>query len=92
MTHTSWKGLSALLSEVRAGETLLILDRGVPVAQLTPVTTREDESGRLALLERQGALRVASGEASDLVLLPPLALESGANALQTLLEERHSSR
>ncbi len=32
-------GLSALIDQVRAGETILITDRGVPVARLEPVAT-----------------------------------------------------
>jgi len=31
-------GLSALLDRVRHGESILIEDRGIPVAQLNPVT------------------------------------------------------
>ena len=32
-------GLSKLLDRVKAGETILIMDRGVPVARLEPPTT-----------------------------------------------------
>ena len=32
-------GLSNLLDRVKAGETILIMDRGVPVARLDPPTT-----------------------------------------------------
>ncbi len=32
-------GLSALLDRVKAGKTILIMDRGVPVARLEPATT-----------------------------------------------------
>jgi len=52
-------GLSALIDRVRHGETVIIEDRGLPVAQLTPVAGRSDTSDadRLARLERQGILR-----------------------------------
>lgn len=56
ISHTK-NHLSALLEEVRAGETILILDRDRPVAQLVPVRAaeaRQDE--RIAALERQGLI------------------------------------
>jgi len=37
--HRAKDGLSALLDRVKAGETILIMDRGVPVAGLEPPTT-----------------------------------------------------
>lgn len=51
--------LSALIDRVRHGETVIIEDRGVPVAQLAPVAGRAAtaDGDRLARLERQGVLR-----------------------------------
>jgi prevent-host-death family protein len=48
--------LSALLDRVRHGETVLIEDRGVPVAQLSPVVASSTgaDRDRLTRLERQG--------------------------------------
>jgi len=67
--------LSALLDRVRHGETVLIEDRGVPVAQLTPVVGSEAgaDQGRLARLERQGRVRPprVRAVASRLLLSPP---------------------
>ena len=54
--------LSALLDRVRQGETVIIEDRGVPVACLGPVVgarTAGRDGDRLARLERQGTLRPA---------------------------------
>jgi prevent-host-death family protein len=53
--------LSALIDRVRHGETVIIEDRGLPVAQLAPVAGRSDttDADRLARLERQGILRPA---------------------------------
>lgn len=58
--------LSALIDRVKNGETVIIEDRGLPVAQLTPVAGRADSSDadRLARLERQGVLRPAGARAS----------------------------
>lgn len=51
--------LSALLDRVRHGETVLIEDRGVPVAQLVPVVGASPglDGDRLARLVRQGIVR-----------------------------------
>jgi len=70
-------GLSALLDRVRHGETVVIEDRGIPVAQLTPIAERSSsaDAGRLARLERQGILRpaVSAGSAKLPAAPPPRA-------------------
>jgi len=66
--------LSALLDRVRNGETVLIEDRGVAVAQLNPVAGRAAGPDRdtVARLERQGIVRPATARApSRLVLTRP---------------------
>jgi prevent-host-death family protein len=85
--------LSALLDRVKAGETVTITDRGVPVAQLTPMHASDevDWDARLEKLERQG-----------LVVRPTKKLEPGwltsqplpkfqESVLEALLEERRES-
>lgn len=52
--------LSEHLRRVRAGEELLITDRGNPVARLVPVRADEDDV-RLAALERAGLVRRGTG-------------------------------
>jgi prevent-host-death family protein len=67
--------LSALLDRVRHGETVLIEDRGVAVAQLAPVGRgdRGVDADRLARLERSGILRPPQSPKPSAVLLgrPP---------------------
>jgi prevent-host-death family protein len=85
--------LSALIDRVRSGESVLILDRGTPVARLEPVGGGPDPSGRLARLERAGVLR--SGRAAppvDLVRTAGPRVPTGSSVLATLLDERHSGR
>ena len=87
--------LSALLDRVRHGETVLIVDRGRPVARLEPVVGdgSEDPDGRLARLERQAAVRRAVEPLPKSFFLqrPPRA-RRGASISQALLEERRSGR
>lgn len=86
-------GLSALLDLVRAGETVVITDRGRPVARLEPATSTDDSSGRLLRLERSGALRVGTGAPPvELVGRPAPRLPNGASAVAALLDERRASR
>ena len=85
--------LSALIDQVRSGESILILDRGLPVARLEPVAARPDPTGRLSRLERAGIVRV--GEAApplDLLRAPAPSLQPGASAVEALLQERRSGR
>lgn len=67
--------LSALLDRVRQGETVIIEDRGIAVAQIAPVAASGTgpDRDRLARLERQGILRPASRPAGARRLLrqPP---------------------
>ncbi len=93
LTETK-NNLSALIDQVRHGETILILDRGRPVARIeTAVTAAEDAAGRLARLERQGCLRRASAPPPEEILRqrPPVP-EGSASILEALLAEREENR
>jgi len=86
-------GLSALIDQVRAGESVLILDRGVAVARLEPVGSQDDRDGQIAILERAGLVR--RGRASppvELIGRPPPAPMPGASAVEALIDERRSGR
>ena len=86
--------LSALVDQVQHGETILILDRGRPVARLESVVgAGDDPEGRLARLERQGLLRRASAPLPREVLMakPPRAA-GGASVLEALLADRREGR
>lgn len=86
--------LSALVDQVQHGETILILDRGRPVARLESVVgaAEDDPEGRLARLERQGLLRRASAPLPREILMarPPQA--EGGSILETLLDDRRNGR
>lgn len=85
-------GLSAYIDKVRAGESILVTDRGVPVAVLEPVSSQVDWDERILRLERAGLVRRGSGK-------PPLQLlrtagprprGGPASTVDLVLEERRS--
>jgi prevent-host-death family protein len=86
-------GLSALIAQVQGGESVLILDRGVPVARLDPVTGTADPSGRLHRLERAGIIRPGAGPVPlDILRQPGPTLSPGASGQAMLVGERESGR
>ena len=87
--------LSALLDQVRNGETILVMDRNRPIARIEPIASggSVDPSGRLARLERAGLLRRGRRPTGrDPLLDPPPKPRAGADILEVLLEERREGR
>lgn len=85
--------LSALLDIVKAGETVVIVDRGIPVARLEPASRADDGEGRLARLERAGILtRGKRPFPLKLLLEPPPKGLPELSILDALLEERREGR
>jgi prevent-host-death family protein len=85
--------LSAYIDRVKAGETILVLDRGVPVARLEPAVTSDDPSGRLERLARAGLLRAGKGKGVGEILdRDPPKTRSGASVVEALLDERRRGR
>jgi prevent-host-death family protein len=92
LTETK-NNLSSLVDQVQHGETILILDRGRPVARLESVLGEEDDpEGRLARLERQGLLRRAAAPLPREILESKPPRPSGGSALAALLAERRDGR
>ena len=88
--------LSRLLDAVRAGESVLILDRDRPVARLEPVT--DAQSGELpdalSRLERAGLLRRATAAMPDDLLAGADDTVPGPDdaLLDALLADRREGR
>lgn len=88
-------GLSALIDAVKEGESVLILERGVPVARLEPVQASElEDEQRIARLERKGIItrRGRGNIVETLRKHPPIKPRSGTSVLEALLEERREAR
>jgi prevent-host-death family protein len=88
-------GLSALIERVRHGESIIIEDRGVPVARLESVAApgRRDVEGRAARLQRQGVLRPPLSSTPKRVLTtPPPTPSGGAILSDAVIAERRDGR
>lgn len=85
--------LSALIDQVQAGETIVILERGRPVARLEPVARYDDPSGRLARLERAGIIKIGTGAPPlDLIRTRGPKLGPGGGLVEAVIEERRTGR
>ena len=84
--------LSKYLHRVKAGEEVLITDRGNPVARLLPisrVTTRRDT---MANMEKRGLIKLGSGKLPRGFWGIPKPKDPGGSVLKALLEEREKGR
>ena len=85
--------LSKLIKKVRHGESVLILDRNIPVARLEPLPagSREGDEAKLAELERRGLVKRGAGKLPrDFFKLP--RLEFKRSLVEAVLEERHEAQ
>ena len=85
--------LSKLLKKVKHGETVLILDRNIPVARLEPLppgSTDADEA-QLIELERRGLLKRGTGKLpKDFLKLPRLKFKK--SLVEAVLAQRREAR
>jgi antitoxin (DNA-binding transcriptional repressor) of toxin-antitoxin stability system len=82
--------ISRYLDYVKHGETVLVLDRNVPVAELKPIAVKSS-SGKLVALERKGVIRLGSGKIPEKFFKEELSGQR-AKILDALLEERETGR
>ena len=85
--------LSRYLDQVKNGESILVMDRNHPVAQITPLHKAAggavERDGRLSRLERKGLIRRGSGGPARWVTKRRLVKVPGS-VLQDVLDERRS--
>lgn len=78
--------LGAYLRQVRAGQTLIVTDRGEPVAELRPLPKKkETEAETWARLVREG--KVAPFEDRPLAPFTPIKIK-GKPLSETIIEDR----
>jgi prevent-host-death family protein len=96
MTTATVSKLKASLSEylrrVKAGEEVLVSERGRPIAKLIPVTGRDALPDHLAEMARQGLVRVGSRRLSRAFWSLPRPKDPKGRVLGALLEEREQGR
>jgi prevent-host-death family protein len=78
--------LSRYLREVRRGSEIQVVDRGVPIARITPLPPTESGDAARQRLIQAGIIRPGTGDASWILSQPPLKLSS--SLLEALDEER----
>jgi prevent-host-death family protein len=84
-------GLSAIIDRVKAGESVIVTDRGVPVAVIEPMSAHVDVDDRLARLERAGIIKRGRGKVPlELLRTPGPQLPDGVDLVSYVLEERRS--
>jgi prevent-host-death family protein len=86
--------LSEYLTAVRAGEEVIVTDRGKPVARLAPISGPDETDTRLRMLVRTGQVRPPDVEGGiDPEMIAALRPRvPGADVLDALLDERREGR
>jgi antitoxin (DNA-binding transcriptional repressor) of toxin-antitoxin stability system len=83
--------LSAYLKKVRAGRSILIVDRDQPIARLERIDAGAEGDDRLTRLERAGLVRRGTGRV-DVAALRREAPRSRASVVAALLDDRREGR
>ena len=79
--------LSRYLREVRRGGEIQVLDRGLPIARISPIPASSSEDGeRRDRLVRSGVIRPGTGSSSGLLAENPIEVQT--SVLDALIEER----
>lgn len=80
--------LSAYLRRVKAGEEVLVIERGRPIAKLIPATGVETLSDYLRALEKQGLVKIGSGKLPRNFWQLPRPNDPKGKVFQAVLRER----
>jgi len=83
--------LSAYLKKVRAGQTVLILDREEPIAVLERVDSKLLPDERLARLEQAGLIRRSKSSRPLEAMRGYTPIKTKASVVEALVEERRES-
>jgi prevent-host-death family protein len=80
--------LSEYLNRVKAGEEVLVTDRGNPVARLVPISRARTLRDSMANMEKRGLMKLGSGRLPKDFWRMVKAKDPRGSVLQALLEER----
>ena len=85
--------LSKYLAKVKAGEEVVVTDRGKPIAKITPFKRGEVKMpAHILMLERAGLVRIGSGKLPAGFWAMPRPKDKKGLALKALLKEREQGR
>ena len=85
-------GLSAYLKRVKAGEEVIITERGRAIARVVPLDRPGPSPARYEEMIKAGIIRPGRRDLPDDILDEPLPDDPGDSVLKALLEERESGR
>jgi prevent-host-death family protein len=84
--------LSEFVRRAKAGNEVVITERGVPVARLTGLEQAERRATRRDRLTRSGAVKPGKGRVRRALHEPPAGEPAGTEVLSALLAERDEGR
>ena len=84
--------LSKYLNRVKAGEEVLITNRGNPVARLLPISQARTARETMKSLEKRGLIKLGSGKLPKDFWKIPKPEDAEGLVLKALLEEREGGR
>ncbi len=85
--------LSYYLTQVKNGETVLVMERATPIARLVPAAppasmTRDESAAWLKRMEANGVLRIGAHKGVAGITSNPPAKSKPVGAVETLIEDR----
>lgn len=80
--------LSEYMTRVKAGNEVVVTERGVPVARIVPLDAAERLKTRRQRLARAGLLRLGRGRLRKELHVAPKGGDAGSDVLEALLTER----
>ncbi len=84
--------LSACLAKVKAGEEVLVVERGKPIAKLVPLSKDSHENDTLRDLARAGLIRLGTGKLPAGFWKLPRPKDGESRGLKALLADRSEGR
>ena len=85
--------LSEQLARVKAGEEVIVTERGIPIAKIVPLTGEKiGLSAHMAELAKSGLIRLGSGKIPKDFWKLPRPGDRHGRGIQALIEERELGR
>ena len=84
--------LSSYLRQVKAGEEVLVTERGRPIAKLSPPINSTRLPEQLVQMEREGLIKLGPGKLPKGFWNMPRPKDREGSVVKAVLQERESSR